>query len=251
MIILLPPSEGKTPAAFGPLLDLDALSLPELAAARAEVLDSLAEVSAGEDALERLGLGASLAADVARNTRLTEIPCAPAIETYTGVLYGALGRLTPTARRRLDRVRVSSALFGIVGALDPIPAYRLSMKTRLDGHGVLSTWWRPRLAPVLDAEFAGELILDCRSAEYRKSWPGPSGSTVVVDVHTEKDGVRTVVSHNAKHTRGELVGHLLRSRAELPTDFRGLVRAAKRRYDVEFAPPHRGRPAVLDIILPG
>lgn len=250
MIILLPPSEGKTPAATGPRLDLVALSLPELTGARAEVLDALAEVSAAPDALDRLGVGAGIAEDVARNTRLTEIPCAPALDTYSGVLYSALGRLTPTARARLGHVWVSSALFGIVAALDPIPAYRLSMKTRLFGQ-VLSTWWRTRLTPVLDDEFAGQLVLDCRSTEYRKSWPGPPERTAVVDVYTESQGRRTVVSHNAKHTRGELVGRLLRSRAALPEDFRGLVTAAKRYHAVEFTPPQGRQPARLDIILPG
>jgi len=51
VIILLPPSEGKTPAATGPRLDLDALSLPELTGARAEVLDALAV--ARDEALRR------------------------------------------------------------------------------------------------------------------------------------------------------------------------------------------------------
>nr|WP_272902295.1 peroxide stress protein YaaA [Brevibacterium daeguense] len=247
----MPPSEGKTPASAGPLLDLAQLSLPALSGPRTEVLSSLAEVSAAPDGRERLGVGAGLVEDVERNTRLARIPCAPALQTYTGVLYGALGRLTPTAQARLDDVWVSSALFGIVGALDPIPAYRLAMKTRLGEHGVLSSWWKPQLTPVLDVEFAGRLILDCRSADYRKSWPGPPERTALVNVFTEKNGRRTVVSHNAKHTRGELVGRLLRSRAALPGDFAGLVKAVRRSYQVEFTPPRGSRPAALDVIIPG
>lgn len=251
MIILLPPSEGKTQPDAGPALDLSALSLPELTDDRREILESLAAASARPDALTLLGVGAGLADDVERNTRLAEIPTAPALQTYTGVLYAALGagRLTPTAQRRSADVWVSSALFGMLNAADPIPAYRLSMKTRLGDHGILSTWWRPRLAPVLDDAFAGRLVLDCRSSEYRKSWPGDPRSTVVVNVFHERDGRRTVVSHDAKRTRGELVGHLLRRRGELPEDVRGLLRAVRTRFSAEFTDAAGSRPAVLDIIL--
>ncbi|MFC5425328.1 YaaA family protein [Brevibacterium otitidis] len=253
VIVLLPPSEGKTPAVSGPVLDFDSLSFPQLTGARIEVLESLAEVSALPDACAQLGVGLSLHEDVARNTELTEIPCAPALETYTGVLYAALdaASLRGRARERLAQVYVSSALFGILGAEDPIPAYRLSMKTKLAAVGVLATWWKPRLASVLDEAFAGELILDCRSTEYRKSWPGPVDQVVTVSAVTEKDGKRTVVSHNAKHTRGELAGHLLRSRAALPATPEALLRAARRHYTAELTPATRRKPAELTIALPG
>ncbi len=253
VIVLLPPSEGKTPAASGPVLDFDELSFPELTGARIEVLESLAEVSAEPDACQQLGVGLSLQDDVERNTHLTEIPCAPALETYTGVLYAALdaGSMRGKARERLSQVYVSSALFGILAASDPIPAYRLSMKTKLAAHGVLATWWKNRLTPVLDEEFAGQLILDCRSTEYRKSWPGPVEQVVTVSAVTEKDGKRKVVSHNAKHTRGELTGHLLRSRAALPETPEALLKAARRHYEAELTPATKRKPAELTIVLPG
>lgn len=91
MKILLPPSEGKTPSPTGPTLDLDGLSAPELTTKRKRVLAALKKVSKRRDALEKLGVGASLAADVERNTVLDEIPCAPALLTYSGVLYEAMG----------------------------------------------------------------------------------------------------------------------------------------------------------------
>ncbi|MEA2292201.1 MAG: uncharacterized protein QOF17_1224, partial [Solirubrobacteraceae bacterium] len=66
MLILLPPSEGKTPAVGGDAVDWTSLSFPGLNSYRAEVLDALGTVSAHEDALALLGVGASLKADVER-----------------------------------------------------------------------------------------------------------------------------------------------------------------------------------------
>ncbi len=91
MLILLPPSEGKTPAPAGnaPVCFAD-LSFPELTAERESVLEELATVSSGPDALAELKVGTSLEAEVDRNTRLLTEPAQPAIRTYTGVLFEAL-----------------------------------------------------------------------------------------------------------------------------------------------------------------
>ena len=61
MLILLPPSEGKTAPRSGAPLDLDALALADDAAvtgARADLLTRLTAVSAAPDALTTLGVGA-------------------------------------------------------------------------------------------------------------------------------------------------------------------------------------------------
>ncbi len=58
----------------------------------------------------------------------------PAIERYTGVLYDALdiGSLRGSAATRArTRLAVGSALFGLVRADDPVPAYRLSASSKL------------------------------------------------------------------------------------------------------------------------
>jgi len=134
VLILLPPSEGKTPATDGDSVDWASLSFPGLNTYRAKVLEGLGTVSAHEDALALLGVGASLRADVERNTRLHAEPAAPAHQVYSGVLYDALGydSLTAAQKRKADEtVLVISALWGAIRFGDSVPAYRLSMATAL------------------------------------------------------------------------------------------------------------------------
>ncbi len=152
VLILLPPSEGKTPATAGDAVDWASLSFPELNTYRAKVLEGLGTVSAHEDALALLGVGASLRADVERNTRLHAEPAAPAHQVYSGVLYDALGydSLTAAQRRKADEsVLVISALWGAIRFGDSVPAYRLSMGTALPDVGRLASFWKPQLTAAL------------------------------------------------------------------------------------------------------
>lgn len=150
-------------------------------------------------------VGASLAEDVARNVTIDSQPCAPALLTYTGVLYEAMGAADLVAAAetdagtaaRLRDVHVFSAVFGQVGGLDPIPAYRLAMKTDLGQLGRLSTWWKPILAKSFAVDPA-EVILDCRSSDYRAAWPGPNTQVVTLGAVKDTGTKRSVVSHWAK-----------------------------------------------------
>jgi cytoplasmic iron level regulating protein YaaA (DUF328/UPF0246 family) len=218
VLVLLPPSEGKTAPADGAPVDPAALAHPGLTHVRLTVLDALAKVSGHPDAARVLGTGPSLTTEVERNTRLRTEPAAPARSVYTGVLYAAagLGSLPDDARDRARHaVRVVSALWGVVGPDDRIPAYRLSMGVDLPGVGPLARAWRPHLAAELDREATGRLVVDCRSASYAAAWTPPApASWVPVRVLREVGGRRTVVSHHAKHTRGVLVRHLLTRGAE-------------------------------------
>ncbi|ROS73062.1 YaaA family protein [Cellulomonas sp. PhB143] len=231
MLVLLPPSEGKTVPDDGPPLDLTSLGLPSLTGQRKAVMDALAAASARPDALEVLGVGRGLADEVARNTRLTTAPTAPAARVYTGVLYAAAGLADLTraqARRAAESVLTVSALWGAVSPVDAVPAYRLSMATTLPGVGALATAWRPHLAAALDDRARGDVVVDCRSASYAAAWHPPAGAEwLAVKVLREVGGTRSVVSHNAKHTRGVLTGHLLRRRGSGPTTARGVVAAAR------------------------
>lgn len=202
MHILLPPSEGKHAPGRGKPLDLSSLSHPELSAARAAVLDELVSVSARPDATKVLKVAAGLADTVAANTRLHTAPTAAAERIYTGVLYDALapGMLDTAGRRRMSRrVLIFSALFGVLRTSDRIPAYRLSGSVSLPEIGAIARFWRPALESALRSS---GLIIDCRSASYAAMWAPPPERHLPVRVFREASGVRTVVSHMAKHTRG-------------------------------------------------
>lgn len=253
MLILLPPSEGKTAPAAGPRFDYCALRFPELGPARELVLDELARVSDSPDALKALKVGASLAAEVARNTRLLEEPAAPAHSVYSGVLYDALGygTLPPAARERADRqVLVVSALWGALGFADPIPAYRLSISARLPGTGALAAYWKRQLSGVLDKHADGRLVVDCRSSTYAAAWAPDPASGAAVNVFQIRNGERKVVSHFAKHTRGELARHLLARSGPEPRTPGELLAAAEEKWQAELLPPAGRKPYQLNLILP-
>ncbi len=253
MLILLPPSEGKTPAPGGDAVDWTSLSFPALNTYRAKVLEALGTVSAHVDALALLGVGASLRADVERNTRLHDEPAAPAHQVYSGVLYDALGydSLTAVQRRKAeDSVLVISALWGAIRFADRVPAYRLSMGTALPDVGRLASFWKPQLNDALLSATAGELLVDCRSSTYAAAWTPPPAQTVAVNVFTEVDGVRKVVSHFAKHTRGELARHLLTRRGKAPGTPVQLQKAAAEKWSAELVGGTARKPHTLNIILP-
>jgi cytoplasmic iron level regulating protein YaaA (DUF328/UPF0246 family) len=253
VLILLPPSEGKTPAPGGDAIDWTSLSFPALNSCRAKVLEALGTVSAHVDALALLGVGASLRADVERNTRLHAEPAAPAHQVYSGVLYDALGydSLTAVQRRKAeDSVLVISALWGAIRFADRVPAYRLSMGTALPDVGRLASFWKPQLNDALLSATAGELLVDCRSSTYAAAWTPPPAQTVAVNVFTEVDGVRKVVSHFAKHTRGELARHLLTRRGKAPGTPGQLQKAAAEKWTAELVEGTARKPHTLNIILP-
>lgn len=232
MLILLPPSEGKTAPAAGTPLDLATLSLPALTRQRERVLTALVKLSGGRQkrALEVLGLGPKQAAELERNRRLREAPAAPAIEVYTGVLYEALdyASLPSAAQERAgEAVRIASALWGMVAPGDRIPAYRCSIGVQLPVLGGLAAYWKKALAKhVHDG-----LVMDLRSEAYAKMWR--TANTVTVRVLQERDGKRSVVSHFNKATKGRMIRDLLQSDVT-PRSPRGLADALRDlKYNVE------------------
>ena len=215
MLVLLPPSEGKTAPRRGRPLDLTSLSFPDLADARGRVLDALIDLAGSGDAAEVLGLGASQGDLVDLDRRLRTAPTARADRVYTGVLYDALGLadLSPTARRRAARcLAVTSSLFGLLRPGDRIPAYRLSGDVTLPGVGPVAGAWRAALDPVVRRALGRGLLVDLRSSTYAAFWRPPvdlARNVATVRVLHEAAGRRQVVSHANKATKGRIVRALL------------------------------------------
>jgi cytoplasmic iron level regulating protein YaaA (DUF328/UPF0246 family) len=215
VLILLPPSEGKTAPAAGAPLDLGALAYPELTAVRERVLAALVKLSGGRPAraLAALDLSPRQAGELALNAALLSAPAAPAAEVYTGVVYERL-RLEALPSAARERVLIASALWGVVRPDDRIPAYRLSMAARLPRLGGLAARWRPALRAALPD---GGLVVDLRSGPYAAAWTPRAADVVTVRAFTETAGRRTAVSHMVKATRGD-VARLLLQAPEPPAD---------------------------------
>lgn len=235
MLVLLPPSQGKTGAAEGEPVDLRALSSPGLTTTRRRVLVATARLSRTRAGREALGAGSDqLRPEAERNTRWRTEPAVPVADLYTGVLYDALdlASLDEDARSRAgERLLVSSAAWGALRLDDRVPPYRLAMGVVLPDLGGLPALWREPLRAALDPVAAGRLVVDCRSADYAAAWT-PRGQTASrtasVRVLREAAGTRTVVSHMAKHTRG-LVARALAldpAQPETPEELRELLAAA-------------------------
>ena len=94
-------------------------------------------------------------------------------------------------------------------------------------------------------------MLDCRSATYAAAWrPGPGSAVtrVHVGVVEERYGVRRVVSHFAKKTRGEVARHVL-SCGVKPRSAADLRDAVAEQFRCELVPPARpGQPYELTVV---
>ena len=254
VLILLPPSEGKTPPRRGKPLDLGDLSSPALTATRTRVLDALVSLCAEqpERAASVLEVPKSQLELVALNASLRSAPTARADAVYAGVLYDALGMATLSAgarRRATSRVRVTSSLFGLVAPTDRIPAYRLSGDAVLPGVGTVSGVWRQALGPEITELVGDGLLVDLRSGMYAAFWrPAALPRVATVRVLHEVAGRRQVVSHFNKATKGRILRALLEDGANPRTPARLAEALRDLGWDVEVADGAKGA-VQLDVVV--
>ncbi|NYE20878.1 YaaA family protein [Microbacterium immunditiarum] len=220
MLILLPPSETKRPGGAGVPFDATSLALPTLAPVREAVVDALVALSAdAQEAARVLKLGRTQLGEVAVNAALREAPTMAAVDRYTGVLYDALGAASvdSAGRRWLGRhVMIHSAPFGPVGALDPIPAYRLGASVSLPGLAALRRVWADAVTAAI-ADAAPSFVLDLRSEAYVALGPvATEVPSAYVRVVTESDdGAVRALNHFNKHAKGALVRRLADERPRI------------------------------------
>jgi uncharacterized protein len=217
VLVLLPPSETKRDGGAGGPLDYDALAYPKLNPKRRMLVRALRALARDDDAaVAALKLGRTQLAEVARNRVLTTSATTPVIDRYNGVLYDALDASSLAGPERDFAGRhlvVHSALFGPVGALDPIPAYRLSHDSRLPGLP-LKQHWSPAVTAAL-AKAQG-VVLDLRSEAYVALGGAPTGErTAYLRVVTDAgDGQRRALNHFNKKAKGEFTRALLQHRED-------------------------------------
>lgn len=232
MLVLLPPSETKRSGGdAASSLDLGQLSFAALTEHRRQTLAALAMLSADPvAAAAALKIGPALAFELDRNTAVEASPIMPAMDRYTGVLYDGLSAstLSQEGRDHLARhVAIGSALFGLIGAADPIPAYRLSHNSALPALRLKAHWKRAVSAQI--AAHRG-LVLDLRSESYVGLGPAPTAPDVAYlrVVSQSADGVTRALNHFNKKGKGEFVRALAES-GEAPDTIDALIEWASSR----------------------
>lgn len=242
MLLLLPPSETKRDGGAGSPLALDHLSFPSLNAVRREVVDAVVSLAADHDtAMRALKLGPKQAGEVERNRDLPSAPTMRALERYTGVLYDALDAASLSESEwavAADSVAVQSALLGLVGAADPVPAYRLSFDSRLSlarGSASLKKRWATAGAEALARRT--DVLLDLRSEGYAALAPLPERDRahyVRVLARDESGHVRAL-NHFNKQAKGLLARAIVEAGASFASTEDLLTWAEREGYELRPA----------------
>jgi cytoplasmic iron level regulating protein YaaA (DUF328/UPF0246 family) len=212
VLILLPPSETKRAGGTGRSLSLEQLRFPALTDARRALIEDVVTLSQDPDAaIAALKLGPKQHGEVETNRGLWQSPTMPALDRYTGVLFDALDPATLGAEARSFAGRhlvIHAALLGPIGALDPIPSYRLSHDSRVPGRP-LKRHWRAVVEVALGTEPG--LVLDLRSEAYVGLGPAPSGSRFLRVLTEGQGGTRRALNHFNKQAKGRFTRALLQA----------------------------------------
>ena len=163
-----------------------------------------------------------------------------AINVYAGVLYKGIDwpSLTYAAQAHGQKsIAIISAKYGVLKCLDPIEPY----KEKID-----ATHMRGPITQVLDA-IETDLVIDCRSSTYQSVWSPPAHKCVEIKVFSKVDGVKKVITHMSKKTRGE-VTHLLLLSKTIPANPQELEEIVSTEFECELFEAKANVPWVLEVI---
>ena len=164
-----------------------------------------------------------------------------AIDVYTGVLYKALDwqSLNKSSQSRGQKsIAIISAKYGLLKPLDEIEPYKQKINIAA---------MRDEVTRQLDG-VKTELIIDCRSSTYKGVWTPPNNKTVEIRVFAQVDGVKKVITHMSKKTRGEVTRLLLQSKS-LPTNPQELRATISSAFHCELIAPTDITPGILEVIF--
>lgn len=219
MLFLLPPSETKAKGGSAINIHQAATTFGGLNPAREQVLEAYKKFTT--------------------DASIDSAPTMAAIERYTGTLYSAIhGRGlkgTPTANNSLNAtelkrakqlVLIQSALFGLIGATDPIPEYKLNPSKLINGLNLKKLWNAAH--EIIWPRISNGPIIDLRSKVYAELAEAPNGTEIYrVTVFVERpDGSREQLNHFNKKAKGQLVRAAITAK-EPPETIADLKRCAK------------------------
>lgn len=208
MLLLLPPSEGKTPGGTNPWTTDSGqfgVALHELRTTVNNALDNL-DVPLPAGALR------------------TQPVSFPAYQRYSGVVWKHLSPATfteETFQRACDQVAVVSAVGGLFAFADPVPEYKLKVGATLREVGSVAKLWQPHLGAVIDDELRREphdgqrFVVDLLALEQAAAVRRPEGLPWYRVELLGPGGQRS--GHNGKAAKGRLARALLD--AEDPEQF--------------------------------
>ena len=208
MLFLIPPSETKATGGGAINITQAHMTFGGLDPTRDQVIDAYIKDSG--------------------HNSIKAAPTMPAINRYTGTLYGAIhGRGlkgTPSANNSLTTselarartmVLIQSALFGVIAATDLIPEYKISPSKLICGINLKRVWPEPHNQFAWSRLATGPVI-DLRSQAYVDLAPLPAQiDAYTVTVFVERaDGTREQLNHFNKKAKGQLVRSALTSANE-------------------------------------
>lgn len=205
LVILIPPSEGKSSGGSGrPLGRASENASP--------VIERLRSFTG--DWQKLLGVkGGALDEAVEANKQILQSSTLPAIERYTGVVYDGLdySSLAQKAKLYVDRhVRIVSAVFGLVSPQDLLPNYKL----KIDKLGCAAHW-----KPIHAEALKGCFVVDCLPQAHAKAVSYKDG--LKIDFCIRKGGVNKPAGHAGKLIKGKFIRwmaeHGIRDAAHIPS----------------------------------
>lgn len=145
-----------------------------------------------------------------------EQPAAPAILAYRGLAYQHLDApaLSPEeVAAAQGRLRILSALYGVLRPLDGTAPYRLDFMAKLRPEGKdLYSWWGDKLHRELFS--AGETVVNLCSGEYSRAvepWLRPGDRWVTVRFLQWKKGRLVTRATAAKAARGRMARWIIQT----------------------------------------
>jgi len=202
MLILIPPSEGKTKIkSTGVKFNKTNFIFRNEVKVIVDLLENLSEL--GEDISSLYGTSIEKSELFHRqNQDVFNSRCAKAIERYTGVVYEHINwaTLNPKAQQYMEKhVRIFSGLFGMITPETLIPNYKLKMNVLS-----LQYHWNPILTKTLEKE---KMILDLLPQVHRKAYK-PNKNVFKVDFVVKNKGKKTSAGHYGKAVKGKFIRFL-------------------------------------------